>query len=139
MTDNKKKLFQGKPMGRKLFREVMFQMFNIPNEEIIERMHAAIEIPNSSSIDPEVWANLLSLFCRGTLDEKILFCFSVSINNIEEIRTCFLFFLFSMNDFEIALAFSDYFSAYFYTVPSFQDNHSEILLSKLFNVNLCIN
>ena len=47
------------------------------DDSLMDRVFLALDKGPSPCISMETWANALSLFLRGTLEEKIQFCFTV--------------------------------------------------------------
>lgn len=71
------KLTKKQPMDRSYFRRVMYYLLDVNNDNLIERIFSAFDKPNKLVITMETWALGMSVFLRGTLDEKINFCFQV--------------------------------------------------------------
>lgn len=61
------------------FRDVMHSAFDMTDDSVMDRIFTALDKGPSQFVSMEIWANALSLFLRGTLEEKMNFCFSVSI------------------------------------------------------------
>ncbi|KAG5892602.1 hypothetical protein JTB14_036735 [Gonioctena quinquepunctata] len=59
------------------FRDVLHCGLDMTDDNLMDRIFLAIDKGPSSHISMEVWATTLSLFLRGTLEEKMEFCFSV--------------------------------------------------------------
>lgn len=66
-------------MNKVQFRDVMHCALDMTDDSVMDRIFTALDKGPSQYVSMEVWASALSLFLRGTLDEKINFCFSVSI------------------------------------------------------------
>lgn len=62
------------------FRDILHCSFNMMDENLMERIFTALERGSfhPSLVSMETWCHALSLFLRGTLEEKITHCFSVS-------------------------------------------------------------
>lgn len=71
------KLTKDRPMKRRRFRQVMHTMFDIQNEKLMDRIFSAFDVTNSLKVTAESWALGMSIYLRGTLAEKIKFCFQV--------------------------------------------------------------
>lgn len=71
------KLTKKQPMDRSYFRKVMYYLLDVNNDNLIERIFSAFDKSNKLVITMESWALGMSVFLRGTLDEKINFCFQV--------------------------------------------------------------
>lgn len=61
------------------FRDILHCGFNMMDEHLLERIFTALERgqSHSSIISMETWCHALSLFLRGSLEEKIHHCFAV--------------------------------------------------------------
>lgn len=59
------------------FRDILHCVLDMTNDALMDRIFYAIDKGPSSCISMDTWASTLSLFLRGTLDEKIRYCFSV--------------------------------------------------------------
>lgn len=62
------------------FRDVMHCALDMTDDVLMDRVFMALDKGPSPYVSMETWATALSLFLRGTLEEKINYCFSV--NNI---------------------------------------------------------
>lgn len=64
---------------RTMFRTIFTDCFDITDEFLIDRSFLAIEADASASPDVtlQTWVRALSLLLRGTLEEKIQYCFKV--------------------------------------------------------------
>ncbi|XP_054260539.1 calaxin-like [Macrosteles quadrilineatus] len=72
------KLTKRRPMDRKYFRDVMFKLFDYSNDVLIERIYSVFgDAANKTELTMESWVLGLSVICRGTLEEKIKYCFTV--------------------------------------------------------------
>lgn len=71
------KLTKNCPMDRKYFRRVMYKLFDFQNDVLIDRIFSAFDRNNKLVITMDSWILGLSIFLRGTLEEKIDFCFKV--------------------------------------------------------------
>lgn len=77
LTEAKCKINQQLPRG--IVKTIFTDCFNITDEFLIDR---ALSTMNSGSlatayIPLEVWIKMMSLYLRGTMDEKIRYCFNV--------------------------------------------------------------
>ncbi|CAH1126791.1 unnamed protein product [Ceutorhynchus assimilis] len=59
------------------FRDVLHFVLDMTDDILMDRVFLAIDKGPHSCISMEIWASTFSLFLRGTLEEKIRFCFSV--------------------------------------------------------------
>ncbi|XP_058464103.1 calaxin-like [Malaya genurostris] len=62
---------------RHQFSAVFDIVFGMSDEVMLGRIYAALDRGVSSYVTMETWATTLSLFLRGTLEEKIRYCFQV--------------------------------------------------------------
>lgn len=61
------------------FRDVLHAGFDMTDDTLMDRIFTALEkgASHPATVSMETWASALSLFLRGTLDEKIQHCFMV--------------------------------------------------------------
>ncbi|KAJ8921788.1 hypothetical protein NQ315_008414 [Exocentrus adspersus] len=59
------------------FRDVLHCALDMTDDYLMDRIFYTLDKGPSSFMTMETWATSLSLFLRGTLDEKINYCFSV--------------------------------------------------------------
>ncbi|XP_060525695.1 calaxin-like [Cylas formicarius] len=59
------------------FRDMLHCALDMTDDNLMDRMFLAVDKGPSPFITMETWATTLSLFLRGTLEEKINFCFTV--------------------------------------------------------------
>ncbi|XP_050306032.1 calaxin-like [Anthonomus grandis grandis] len=59
------------------FRDVLHCALDMTDDTLMDRVFLALDKGPSACISMETWAQAFSLFLRGTLEEKIQFCFSV--------------------------------------------------------------
>ncbi|CAG9770308.1 unnamed protein product [Ceutorhynchus assimilis] len=59
------------------FRDVLHCTLDMTDDTLMDRMFLALDKGPNPCITMETWASALSLFLRGTLDEKMKFCFTV--------------------------------------------------------------
>uniref|UniRef100_A0A1B6FHF3 EF-hand domain-containing protein n=1 Tax=Cuerna arida TaxID=1464854 RepID=A0A1B6FHF3_9HEMI len=71
------KLTKTRPLDRKYFRRVMYTLLELNNEILIENIFSAFDRHNKLVITMESWLVGLSVLLRGTLEEKISYCFKV--------------------------------------------------------------
>ncbi|XP_014239215.1 EF-hand calcium-binding domain-containing protein 1-like isoform X2 [Cimex lectularius] len=71
------KMTQGAPIARPEFRNFIHNVFGISRQDIVERIFSALDEPNSPGLEPQAFVILLSIFTRGSLDDKIDFVFQV--------------------------------------------------------------
>ncbi|XP_053697803.1 calaxin-like [Sabethes cyaneus] len=70
---------RGQPqyITRHQFTTVFDTVFGMSDSAMIGRIYAALDKGASSFVTMETWAQTLSLFLRGTFEEKIRYCFQV--------------------------------------------------------------
>lgn len=66
---------KSKYISRIQFRDILYKCFNMPDHSMMERIMVAIDRGVTPYITVETWLRTMSLFLRGTLKEKIRFCF----------------------------------------------------------------
>ncbi|KAJ8930359.1 hypothetical protein NQ314_016837 [Rhamnusium bicolor] len=59
------------------FRDVLHSALDMTDDYLMDRIFYALDRGPSAFISMETWAATLSLFLRGTLEEKINYCYSV--------------------------------------------------------------
>ncbi|CAI9580751.1 unnamed protein product [Staurois parvus] len=64
-------------MDRNTFRNILHNTFTMTDDMIMDRVFRAFDKDNDSYISVAEWIEGLSVFLRGTLDEKIKYCFEV--------------------------------------------------------------
>ncbi|XP_006636221.2 calaxin isoform X1 [Lepisosteus oculatus] len=67
----------GSGLDRGRFRNVLHNTFGMTDDMIMDRVFRAFDKDNDSYISIKEWVEGLSVFLRGTLDEKIKYCFDV--------------------------------------------------------------
>ncbi|XP_067854243.1 calaxin isoform X1 [Heptranchias perlo] len=67
----------GVGLDRNTFRNVLHNTFGMTDDMIMDRVFRAFDKDNDSYVSMREWIEGLSIFLRGTLDEKIKFCFEV--------------------------------------------------------------
>lgn len=65
-------------MTKVQFRDVMHGALDMTDDTIMDRIFTALDKGPSLYVSMEMWAKAMSLFLRGTLEEKMNFCYSVS-------------------------------------------------------------
>lgn len=64
-------------LDRIQFRKIFHSVFQINDDFLIDRSFVYLDKGASVHVTLETWIRTMSLFLRGTLDEKIKYCFSV--------------------------------------------------------------
>ncbi|XP_035899530.1 EF-hand calcium-binding domain-containing protein 1-like [Anopheles stephensi] len=67
----------GGQISRQQLTTVFDTAFGIADTAVIRRIYAALDGGNSSHVSMETWARMVSLYVRGTLEEKIQYCYRV--------------------------------------------------------------
>ncbi|KAK3876288.1 hypothetical protein Pcinc_018916 [Petrolisthes cinctipes] len=65
------------------FRDIMHGIFGMTDEVVMEAMYRVFDMDQDGTIGPEEFVLSMSVFLRGTLDEKIDYCFSVYDHNAD--------------------------------------------------------
>lgn len=76
------KLTKNQVMDRKYFRKIMYELLDMQNDILIDRIFSAFDKHNKLYINMESWVLGMSIFLRGTLEERIHFCFAVRANQL---------------------------------------------------------
>ncbi|KAK7082282.1 EF-hand calcium-binding domain-containing protein 1 [Halocaridina rubra] len=63
------------------FRDIMHGIFGMTDEGLMECMYQVFDMDQDGAIGPEEFVVGMSVFLRGTLEEKIDYCFSVYDHN----------------------------------------------------------
>ncbi|CAH1406076.1 unnamed protein product [Nezara viridula] len=71
------KLSPKKVMKKAEFFQALRVMVGVTDNPILERLYCSLELPSMHGIMFDQWVSLLSLYSRGTLDEKTVFTFMV--------------------------------------------------------------
>ncbi|XP_025921168.1 calaxin isoform X2 [Apteryx mantelli] len=64
-------------LDRNMFRNILHCTFGMTDDMIMDRVFRAFDKDNDSCISVVEWVEGLSIFLRGTLEEKIKYCFEV--------------------------------------------------------------
>ncbi|XP_007259852.3 calaxin [Astyanax mexicanus] len=67
----------GLGLDRGKFRNILHNTFGLTDDMIMDRVFRSFDSDNDSYISVKEWVEGLSVFLRGTLDEKIKYCFEV--------------------------------------------------------------
>ncbi|NXH20969.1 EFCB1 protein, partial [Bucco capensis] len=62
---------------RNMFRETLHSAFGMTDDMIMDRVFRIFDRDNDSCISVGEWVEGLSVFLRGTLEEKIKYCFEI--------------------------------------------------------------
>ncbi|XP_018413081.1 PREDICTED: EF-hand calcium-binding domain-containing protein 1 [Nanorana parkeri] len=68
---------RGEGIDRNTFRNILHNTFTMTDDMLMDRVFRAFDKDNDSHISLTEWIEGLSVFLRGTLDEKIKYCFEV--------------------------------------------------------------
>uniref|UniRef100_A0A803U1H7 EF-hand domain-containing protein n=1 Tax=Anolis carolinensis TaxID=28377 RepID=A0A803U1H7_ANOCA len=69
--------YAGIGLDRNSFRNVLHVTFGMTDDMMMDRVFRAFDKDNDSCISVTEWVEGLSIFLRGTLEEKIKYCFEV--------------------------------------------------------------
>ncbi|KAF4073852.1 hypothetical protein AMELA_G00248030 [Ameiurus melas] len=64
-------------LDRGKFRNILHNTFGLTDDMIMDRVFRGFDKDNDSYISVKEWIEGLAVFLRGTLDEKIKFCFDI--------------------------------------------------------------
>ncbi|XP_007901270.1 EF-hand calcium-binding domain-containing protein 1 [Callorhinchus milii] len=67
----------GNGLDRNTFRNILHNTFGMTDDMIMDRVFRAFDRDNDGYVNVREWIEGLSVFLRGTLDEKIKYCFDV--------------------------------------------------------------
>ncbi|XP_020016775.2 calaxin-like [Castor canadensis] len=69
--------FGNKGLDRNTFRGILFNIFGMTDDMLMNRVFFAFDKDNDNYISAAEWVEGLTVFLRGTLEEKLKFCFEV--------------------------------------------------------------
>lgn len=64
-------------ISRMQFRSVLYKCFDMAEDCLIDRIMVALDKGVTPFVTVETWSQTMSLYLRGTLDERIVYCFVV--------------------------------------------------------------
>ncbi|KAH1177917.1 EF-hand calcium-binding domain-containing protein 1 isoform X2 [Mauremys mutica] len=64
-------------LDRNMFRNILHVTFGMTDDMIMDRVFRAFDTDNDSCVSVTEWVEGLSIFLRGTLEEKMKYCFEV--------------------------------------------------------------
>ncbi|XP_045421345.1 EF-hand calcium-binding domain-containing protein 1-like [Lemur catta] len=64
-------------LDRNTFRAILHSMFGMTDDMLMNRVFFAFDKDNDNRINVKEWVKGLSVFLRGTFEEKLKFCFEV--------------------------------------------------------------
>ncbi|XP_023423133.1 calaxin-like [Cavia porcellus] len=64
-------------LDRDTFQEILHSIFGMTDDTLMNRVFCAFDRDNDNYINLEEWIRGLSVFLRGTFEEKMKFCFEV--------------------------------------------------------------
>lgn len=74
-------------MDRLQFRKIFHSVFQINDDFIIDRSFFYLDKGTSAHVTLETWIRTMSLFLRGTLEEKMKYCYAVyDLNNDGKVK-----------------------------------------------------
>lgn len=78
---------QNTQLDRQQFRVIFYTCFYIDDDVLVDRALVYLDKGTNQYVTMETWVKTMSLFLRGTLDEKIAYCFAVyDLNGDRTIR-----------------------------------------------------
>ncbi|XP_061853238.1 calaxin isoform X6 [Colius striatus] len=69
--------FAAAGLDRNMFRDILHRTFGMTDDMIMDRVFRTFDRDNDSCISVVEWVEGLSIFLRGTLEERIKYCFEV--------------------------------------------------------------
>lgn len=64
-------------LDRAKFRDLLHNTFNITDDLLMDRIFRTFDSDNDSLVSLEEWIMNLSIFLRGTMEEKLHYCFKI--------------------------------------------------------------
>ena len=64
-------------LDRARFRDLLHNTFNITDDLLMDRIFRTFDNDNDSFVSIDEWVLNLSIFLRGTMEEKLLYCFKI--------------------------------------------------------------
>ncbi|XP_039561413.1 EF-hand calcium-binding domain-containing protein 1 isoform X1 [Passer montanus] len=69
--------FAGAGFDRTVFRDTLYNAFGMTDDVVLDRVFSTFDKDNTGSITVEEWVEGLAVLLRGTLEEKMKYCFAV--------------------------------------------------------------
>lgn len=63
-------------ISRHQFRSVLYQVFDMPDDYLIDRINVALDKGLTTFVTLETWTLAMSMFLRGTGEERMRYCFA---------------------------------------------------------------
>lgn len=77
MTKNEQQKHENYKLDRNKFRDILHNTFNMTDDMLMDRVFRAFDKDSDSYVNMQEWVRGLSIFLRGTFDEKTKYCFEV--------------------------------------------------------------
>merc|ERR1712018_1125812 len=64
-------------MDRTMFRDILHRQFKMTDDIIMDKVFSVFDEDKDTRISADEWVKGLSMFLRGSLEDKMKFCFEV--------------------------------------------------------------
>ncbi|NWY99396.1 EFCB1 protein, partial [Loxia curvirostra] len=69
--------FAGAGFDRTVFRDTLYNAFGMTDDAVLDRVFSTFDKDNTGCITVEEWVEGLAVLLRGTLEEKMKYCFAI--------------------------------------------------------------
>ncbi|NWT22536.1 EFCB1 protein, partial [Cardinalis cardinalis] len=69
--------FAGAGFDRTVFRDTLYNAFGMTDDVVLDRVFSTFDRDNTGCITVEEWVEGLAVLLRGTLEEKMKYCFAI--------------------------------------------------------------
>ncbi|NWZ92387.1 EFCB1 protein, partial [Nesospiza acunhae] len=69
--------FAGAGFDRTVFRDTLYNAFGMTDDVVLDRVFSTFDRDNTGCITVEEWVEGLAVLLRGTLEEKMKYCFTI--------------------------------------------------------------
>ncbi|NWS03186.1 EFCB1 protein, partial [Motacilla alba] len=69
--------FAGAGFDRTVFRDTLYNAFGMTDDVVLDRVFSTFDKDNTGCITVEEWVEGLAVLLRGTLEEKMKYCFAI--------------------------------------------------------------
>ncbi|NWT64548.1 EFCB1 protein, partial [Prunella himalayana] len=69
--------FAGAGFDRTVFRDTLYNAFGMTDDVVLDRVFSVFDSDNTGRITVEEWVEGLAVLLRGTLEEKMKYCFTI--------------------------------------------------------------
>ncbi|XP_051948696.1 calaxin-like isoform X2 [Xyrauchen texanus] len=77
LLEEQEERIAGHGLDRVQFRNILHNTFGMTDDMMMDRVFRAFDKDNDSYVSVKEWVEGLSIFLRGTLEEKIKYCFDI--------------------------------------------------------------